>query len=152
LPAIWLESALISGMMTVGIFLPELAWNIDFLWRLLTRKKLFGISDYMFDNTKPAYLRWLSLFHVPLPFVMIYLVYQLGYDEMSLPAMVILSWIILIITYIVSDPSENINWVFGPGKNPQKKLHALLYLLIVLIVFPLFIFIPTHFMLLWLFG
>src|SRR6266536_4483809 len=64
--ALWLESPLLASMMTLAIGLPELAWNVDFFGRLLTGHRLFGLSAYMFDRTKPRYLRALSLFHVVL--------------------------------------------------------------------------------------
>jgi hypothetical protein len=54
-------------MMTLAVLPPELAWNLDFFWRRLTRRELFGISSYTFDARTPRYLGALSLFHVPLP-------------------------------------------------------------------------------------
>jgi hypothetical protein len=37
--------------------------------------------------------------------------------------------------------------VYGPGNEPQKRLHPLIYLGLVMIFFPVAIFLPTHFML-----
>src|SRR3970282_1217240 len=62
-PALWLESSLLASMMLVGVLLPELLWNAGFAGRLLTGKRLFGLTDYMFDPTKPLYLRAISLVH-----------------------------------------------------------------------------------------
>lgn len=150
--ALWLESNLIASMMAVGILLPELAWNVEFFFRLLTGKKLMGMSDYMFDKQKPLYLRALSLFHVILPVVMIYILVVLGYDERAPFYQILLSWLVLFLTYLLTDPEENINWAFGPGTKPQKKISAPLYLLVIMILVPLLIFVPSHFLLKWLFG
>jgi hypothetical protein len=51
------------------------------------------------------------------------------------------------ITYAVTDPAENINWVFGPGGRPQQRFSPRVYLLLVLVVFPLIVYLPTHFLL-----
>lgn len=147
--ALWLESSLIASMMAVGVFLPELAWNIEFFFRLLTGKKIGGLSDYMFDKNKPLYLRGLSLFHVILPMVMLYLLAVLSYDERGVIYQVFLSWAVLLLTYALTDPKENINWVFGPGGKPQEKISSLLYLFLLMLLFPLLIFLPTHFLLSW---
>lgn len=147
--ALWLESSLIASMMAVGVLLPELAWNIEYFFRLLTGKKIGGLSDYMFDKKKPLYLRGLSLFHVILPVLMLYLLAVLGYDERALTYQIFLSWTVLLLTYALTDPNENINWVFGPGGKPQKKISSLLYLFLLMLFFPLLIFLPTHFLLSW---
>src|SRR5512145_276309 len=71
--ALWLESALLASMMTLAIALPELAWNVDFFGRLITGRHVFGLSGYMFDRGKPLGLRALSLFHIGLPVVLLWL-------------------------------------------------------------------------------
>ena len=52
----------------------------------------------------------------------------------------------------MTDPKENINWVFGPGGRPQRRLPPRVYLGLLLIVFPLIVYVPTHFLLQALFG
>ncbi len=79
--ALWLESPLLASMMTLAIALPELAWNADFFGRLLTGRRLLGLSDYMFDSRYRPFLRALSLFHVLLPIVLVWTVHRLGYDR-----------------------------------------------------------------------
>ncbi len=78
---LWLESPLLASMMMLAVLLPELAWNLDFFGRLLTGHGMFGMSAYMFDARTPRYLRALSLFHVPLPVGLVWLVTRLGYDR-----------------------------------------------------------------------
>ena len=48
-PALWLESPLLVSMMALAIVLPELAWNIDYFFRLATGVSLIGLTNYMFD-------------------------------------------------------------------------------------------------------
>jgi hypothetical protein len=61
---------------------------------------------------------------------------------------------VLPVTYWLVNPDveENVNWVFGPGARPQKRLPALLYLAMVMVGFPLVIYLPTHLLLRALFG
>ena len=44
----------------------------------------------------------------------------------------------------LTDPANNINWTFGPGTRPQKRLPPLLYLTLAMVVFPLLLHWPTH--------
>jgi hypothetical protein len=76
--ALWLESRFLASMMALAVLLPELAWNLDFFGRLVRRRSLLGLADYMFDPEKPVVLRGLSLFHVVLPIVLIALVARWG--------------------------------------------------------------------------
>jgi hypothetical protein len=142
--ALWMESALLASMMGIAVLFPELAWNISYFTRLLSGRNLFSLTDYMFDSSRSLFLRALSLFHVIMPVLIIWLIAELGFDNRALFYQTLLGWVVLLVTYFFSDPKENINWVFGPGSSPQKKIHPLLYLFIVMIAFPLVIYLPTY--------
>lgn len=142
--ALWLESGFLASMMAVGVLLPEVVWNASFFGRLLFGVRTTGLADYMFDRGKPLYLRALSLFHVALPPILLWLLYRLGYDPRAWIAQTLLAWVVLPATYLLTDPSENINWVFGPGSSPQRRLPPRLYLGIVMAFFPLAVYLPTH--------
>ena len=146
--ALWLESPLLVSMMTVGVLLPELLWNVTLFTRLLTGIRVSGLADYMFDTRIPKWIRALSLFHVVLPVLMLWMLHRLGYDPRALPAQTALAWVILPLTYAVTKPEDNINWVYGPGARPQRQISPPLYLAFVLIFFPLIVYVPTHLLLL----
>ena len=145
--ALWLESPLLAGMMTLAIALPELAWNVDFFGRLLTGRQPFGLSAYMFDPVYPRFLRALSLFHVVLPLVLLWAVHRLGYDPRALAWQTAVALVVLPVTYAVTDPADNVNWVYGPGGKPQTWMSPRAYLVLVMIVFPLVFYLPTHLLL-----
>lgn len=147
LAAVWLESSLLASMMGIAVLIPEISWNVSYFGRLLTGKKIFSLSDYMFDNSRPVYLRALSLFHVILPVLILWMIYKLGFQENALFYQVILGWSVLLFTYFFTDPAENINWVFGPGEKPQTKLTPELYLFLVMLGFPILFYLPTYFLL-----
>ena len=150
--SLWLESPLLASMMALAVALPELVWNADFFGRLLTGRHLFGLSDYMFDPGRPRYLRALSLFHVVLPVVLIWILSRLGYDGRAWVLQTLVALIVLPVTYRVTDPADNINWVYGPGSTPQKWVPPLAYLATMMALFPLAIYLPTHLLLRRLFG
>lgn len=140
-PALWLENRFLASTMAVGVLLLELAWVLD----LLTGGNLIQIAAYLFEEDTETHIRVLSaLFHFALPPVLIFMLIRLGYDRRAFPAQVVLSLIVLPITYLVTDPSENnINWVFGPAE-PQNLLHPWLYLTLLMATLTLFVYYPSH--------
>lgn len=151
-PALWLESRFLASTMAVAVLLPELAWNLDYFGRLITGRKLVGLAGYMFDPEKSLFLRGLSLFHVVVPLVLLYLLARLGYDPRALVAQTLLALVVLPVTFALTDPVKNINWVFGPGSKPQMRLSPPLYLALLMLFFPLCVYLPTHWLLRWAFG
>lgn len=148
-PALWLENSLLASMMLVGVLLPEVLWNGAFFARLLTGNRLFGLTDYMFDASKPRYLRAISLvFHVLLPPLLLWMAFRLGYDARAVLAQTVLAWIVLPLSYRLGDPKvENLNWVFGWTAEQQTRIPPLAYLGLMMVAFPLLVFLPTHLLL-----
>jgi len=147
-PALWLENSLLASMMLVGVLLPELVWNMSFFARLFTGRRVAGLTDYMFDPARPLYLRALSLFHVFLPPLLLWMALRLGCDSRAPIAQTVLAWIVLPLSYWLADPKvENINWVFGWGARPRKRIPPLAHLGVAMIAFPIAIFLPTHLLL-----
>ena len=146
---LWLESRFLTSMMTVGVLIPELVWNIDFFTHLLAGRDLLGlnITVYMFSEERSLLVRVMSLFHVFLPVILLYSLLRLGYDSRAFLAQVILCWVILPATYLFTDPVKNINWVFGISEVPQTWMPEIVYLVLLMMFFPLLIFWPTHLLL-----
>jgi hypothetical protein len=144
--AAWLESPLLASMMTLAVLLPELAWNLDFFGRLLTGHTMFGMSAYMFDRTLPRFLRALSLFHVLLPAWLLWLVARLGYDPRAWAWQSLLAAVVLPVTYRLTQPSENVNWVHGLGA-PRPRRHPWLYLVLLIASFSVVLYLPPHLLL-----
>lgn len=149
-PAMWLESPLISGTLACMVLLPEVLWNVDYLLRIVLKRRITGLTEYMFDPSIPRWLRAISLFHVPLPLVMIWLVVAYGYPSASLPVAAGTAAVVLALSYLLSSREKNINWVFGLGR-VQHRLPQPLYLALLYIGFVLVVFLPTHWLLMRLF-
>jgi hypothetical protein len=148
-PAMWLESALLAGVLACLVLLPELFWNVDYALRLALRRRITGLTEYMFDPAIPLWLRSISLFHVPLPLVLVWLIVDYGYPPESLPWSLASGAAVLLLSYWLSPLDKNINWVFGPARI-QRKFSPVVYLGLLYAGFALLVFLPTHLLLRWL--
>ena len=83
LVAIWPENALLISTACVGILVMQIYWVIDFLFNAAGHS-LTGITDYMFDASHALFLRLLSLYHGWMPFLLVFLVWRIGYDRRGL--------------------------------------------------------------------
>jgi len=133
--ALWLESPLLASTMAVAVLLPELLWNLSFFARLVAGVHVSDLAAYMFDPKLPRFLRALSLFHVVLPIVLLWMLRELGYDSRAWLIQILLAWVVLPTTYALK-PKENINWVYGLGEQPQRWMHPRLYLALLMVLFP----------------
>ncbi len=161
LAALWTERPLWASMPAVGIVLPQLLWVADFLAHLVGGK-VTGMTDYMFNPGIPLFVRGLSSFHGWLPLVVLWLVWQLGYDRRALAAWTVLAWLLLVVCYTLLPPGPapesnpnlpvNVNYVYGPSdEHPQTWMPPLAWLATLLVGLPLVFFLPTHLLLVWLF-
>ena len=152
--ALWRESRMLAGMMAVAMLLPELLWNLDFFLRLITGRDVIGLdaTGYMFNLQQPLPVRLLSLFHVFLPPLLLWMVWRLGYPARAGLATTALCWLVLPVSYLCTDPAKNINWVYGWGDAPQTWLPDPVYVAVLMLVLPLCVYLPTHLLLKRLFG
>jgi hypothetical protein len=90
-------------------------------------------------------IRVLSLYHGWLPFLLLWLVWRLGYDRRGWIVQTLLTWAILPICFFFTDPVRALNGVFGPsGEHPQTWVAPGLWLALMMVVYPLCVYLPTH--------
>ena len=152
---LWKESSLLISMCAVGILAPQALWVVDFVVNIFG-VPLIGMTDYMFKHENSLFLRGLSLFHGWLPFLLAYLVWQLGYDRRALAAWTVVTWALLLICFFFMPPPNpnpglnpvNINYVWGPSDNAaQTWVSPSAWLAGLMIGMPLLLYWPTHFLL-----
>jgi hypothetical protein len=160
LVAVWTEWPLPAGMAAVGITVPQVLWWADMLVALCGGRSM-GMTAYMFkDNSNPEnlFLHALSLFHGWLPFLVVYLVWRLGYDRRALAAWLVLAWTAMLVSYlwlpVPPPPADNpnlpvnIDYVFGLSDDaPQQAMSPRAWLAFVLVAFPVVLWVPMHFLL-----
>ncbi len=140
------KSRLAMSMAFVGVFLHETAWFIDFVYHLIVGKSIFNIVNYMFDPNLAIWLRGLSLFHLATPFIWLYYTKKWGYEPKALYYFTVLYWLDLLAVYLFTNPAENINWVFMPYFYNWQAFPPLLWLILLMIFTPVFMFWPTHYL------
>jgi hypothetical protein len=154
LVGIWLESPLLISMCAVGILIPQAVWVVDFLASAFGFK-LTGMTSYMFNSNSSLFLRGLSLFHGWLPFMLLYLVWRLGYDRRALPAWTGLAWVLLLVCFFFMPPPRpdpgltpvNINYVWGMDDTAaQTWVSPYVWLAGLMVLLPL-VFVATHLLL-----
>lgn len=144
LVALWTESRLLISAQLLAVFMVGVFWAVDVGSALVVGVHPIGGTEYMFNTEMPLGFRLLSLFHLVLPLVAVYVVGKLGYDRRGLWLQIALTWIVLPLTLAFTDPERNINWVQGPFGQPQASLDPLVYLLGLMIGWPLALYLPTH--------
>ncbi|MFP5387437.1 MAG: hypothetical protein ACLGHN_15270 [Bacteriovoracia bacterium] len=142
--ALWMRSSLIISIIVLTVLPFEIFWNIDFFFQLIAGNELTGLAAYMFDQEKTKFLRGLSLFHVFMPPIWIWCLYQWGYDRRAFRYAVALGLTALTLSYLLTKPEDNINWVYMPAKYGWTWISSLQWLLILLVTFPTLIYWPLH--------
>lgn len=140
--AVWTGNRLLASMMAVGVLPLEIVWTVDFF-----TGGHIGLAAYMFDTRLSLFLRALSLFHLFFPAIVIWMLVRQGYDPRAYWAQTALALVVLPLSFFIGTPEENINWVYGPMGAPQWITSPLAYLFVYMAFLPIFIFLPTHFLL-----
>ena len=152
---IWIESPLLLSMCAVGITASQTLWVVDFVGNFFG-VSIIGMTDYMFKHKNSLFLRALSLFHGWLPFLLLYLVWKLGYDRRGFMAWTVLAWALILTCFFFMPPPHpnpgltpvNINYVWGPSDNAaQGFVHPYVWLAGLIVGMPLLLFAPVHLLL-----
>jgi hypothetical protein len=142
--ALWLRSRLLASMMLLATALTDgFGWSLDFILGFLVGWHPLNATTYMFDPRVPPIVRALSLFHLLVPAMLVWMVHRLGYDRRALGAQTAFTVILFWVSHAVTNPTRNINWVFGPGQ-PQSYVPGWLYLVAMMTAFPVMCYVPVH--------
>jgi len=148
LASLWTGHPLPVSMLAVGVLLLEVVWAADFLLLLLAGASPTGLSDYMRSPQIPLHVRALSLFHLALPPLLLWMTRRLGYDRRAWAAQSALALVVVPVSYLVSPPDRNINWAYGPV-GPQDWMPPLAWLVVLLAFLTLLLYPLTHRVLIW---
>jgi hypothetical protein len=155
LVGIWVESPLLLSMCAIGITVPQIVWVLDFVGTAVGLP-LNNMTAYMFEAHRSLFLRGLSLFHGWLPFLLLYLIWKVGYDRRAFLYWTVLAWVLILICFFFMPPPNpnagltpvNINYVWGLNDaEAQTWMHPYLWVIGMMLLMPVICFAPVHFVL-----
>lgn len=154
LVGLWLESAVLISMQAVGIIVWQLLWQLDFFFQLATGIHTIGAADYMFDASVPLFVRSLSISHVWMPYLLLWLLSRFGYDRRALWLQTLYAWAVLLASFLLTTdlkgPAGNVNKIYGlSDSTAQTLMPNWTWLLLVMTVVPIVLYVPTHLFLRW---
>ena len=158
--SLWTENSLLLSMTAISFLGPAGIWITDIASHLMSSHDWWGVSSYLGDPQLPLSLRCASLFHVWMPFLLFYSLYQLRYDRRAFWAQTVVTIIVLILSRLISDPPPahslhdviNVNCVYGRSDQArQTKLPDWLYLCKLIAKGWLCLYLPLHLILRWAF-
>lgn len=141
--ALWTGNRLVYSTMAVGVLPFEIAWLVDFL----SGGNLIGLAAYMFNGDMELHLRVLSGFHLIIPPAIIWMLWRQGYDRRAWWVQILLAWTVLLASWLLTSPDDNINWVHGLGEEAEQPLSPLLYLGLYMALLPVVVIAPMHYLL-----
>ncbi len=110
------ESRFLASMAASGGLITSTIWNFDFIFTLLAfffGSEVTGFTGYIFNPNYPLWVRIFTLFHIATPPLLLWLIFRLGYNRKAWLFQILFSWIIIPITWFITDPSRNINLVYN---------------------------------------
>jgi hypothetical protein len=135
-------SPLIVSSQAVATLLVDAAWIADVTWKLIIHRYLLGGTEYMFDPRYPRWVRLLSLFHIAMPALLLWLVRRCGYDRRALA----LQCGVALPAFIASRftlPALNMNYAFSDPFFHRQWGPAAVHILVIFCFMVLVVYGPT---------
>jgi hypothetical protein len=143
---LWSNNRLLISSQAVSSLIVDTAWAVDAGCRLLLGRHLLGGTEYLFDSHYPLWVRLLSLFHLVMPGLFLWVLYRVGYDGRGYA----LQSGIALLAFTgarFTNAAKNMNFAFtdpffGRAWGPPP-LHVAISTLFMMIV----VYLPTHLLL-----
>jgi hypothetical protein len=140
--ALWAESALVATSQLAGVLVIQTLWTVDFLGALLGGRHLIGGTEYMFDASRPLWLRGLSLFHIWTVPALVWVVRRLGYDRRGWRLEAAIAAVLLPAGQWLGTREQNLNWMWAPFGRSQTWLPPLPFAAIAVVLVTLVLILP----------
>jgi hypothetical protein len=144
--ALWRGDRLILSSQAGTVCLVGVVWSADFLLALATGGRSATFTAYMFDPELPLLSRATSLYHMGLPVLMLWLLRCTGYDRRGPWLQCVIGTVAVVAGWLLTEPHRNINWVHAPLGIEQQWLPPPLYVGLLVLAYPLLIYLPGHLM------
>ena len=152
--ALWYEQRLLASMAALAVLVPALLWNIGFFARLLGGVDPFGLASHLFEPEVSFLVRLASLAHVVLPVLLLWLVSRLGYDPRALPMQTLFGWAVLMAGVVLTPLlASSMDGTLAMGARlRQAWLPGWLWVALLMIAYPVLVYLPAHALLQELYG
>src|SRR5580692_6821749 len=140
---LYTNNALLISSQAVSSVLIDIVWTLDATARLFFGRHLIGGTEYLFDATSPLWARLLSLFHIILPFILLWSLSRLGYDRRGWKLQSAILAPVLIASRFVT-PDQNLNFAVHDPFLHRSYGPAPTHLFITFLFLVFVIYFPTH--------
>jgi hypothetical protein len=120
-----------------------IVWFLDAGWRVVFHHNLIGGTEYLWDATKPLWVRLLSLFHIGLPILLVVLCARIGYDRRALALQSAITLGLMAISRWIGS-AKNLNYTFFDPVLHRTLGPSSVHLAIILAGTVLLFYLPAH--------
>ncbi len=147
--AVWAGNRLVLSSQAGMVTLIGIVWTLDLLVGLIMGGSPTGATAYMWDESLPLAARLASLYHVALPIFLLWCLVRLGYDRRGPWLQCLIGSVGILGGWLLTEPERNINWIFEPFGMEQVWFPEPVYVALVLLAYPLMIYLPGHYLVRW---
>jgi len=141
---LWLGNRLLLSSQAVATIVIGPLWVFDVVWGLVTHgRQLIGGTEYMWDVSRPLWVRMLSFDHLAVPLLTLWGVRKMGYDRRAWGFQAAFAGVALMASRIV-DPAKNMNFAVKELVTYHTWGPMPVHLLVVWSVLVLVVYWPVH--------
>jgi hypothetical protein len=145
---LWSGNALLLSSQAVSSVVIDALWTLDVAAWLLFRRHFIGGTEYLFDATIPLWVRLLSLFHIVMPFILLWSLSRLGYDRRGFGLQAAIALPVVIASRFVT-PVQNLNFAQTAPFFHRQLGRAPVHLAITYLAVVVGVYLPTHLVFRW---
>ncbi|MDQ2070012.1 hypothetical protein [Natronospira bacteriovora] len=147
--AIWRGDRLLLSSQVGVVTIVGLGWGLDFLTGLaLGGHSPTGFTNYMFGDELSLLARSTSLYHLGLPPFLLWLILRVGYDRRGPWLQCGIGAVAVVGAWLFTEPVRNVNWVWEPFGVEQTWMPDPLWVLVLILAYPLVLYFPGHWLVL----
>jgi hypothetical protein len=141
---LWFGNSLLVSSQAVSTVVIGTLWGIDVGWRALSHGHfLIGGTEYMWDASRPLWVRLLSFDHLAVPATAVWAIRKVGYDRQAWAFQSGVAAVVLVISRWVA-PERNLNFAQKELVTYHSWGPAATHLLLVWSVLVLIVYWPVH--------
>lgn len=149
---LWTNSGLLISSQAVSSLLVDVSWVLDVGWRMFLGRHLFGGTEYMFDASVPLWIRLLSLYHLVLPVLFLWLLYRIGYDRRGWALQSAIALPVFAASRLASNAQKNMNFAFAEPFFHRQWGPAPVHVVVIWLFMVFVVYLPTHLFLMKIFA